>query len=99
MEICADGDREEEDNPLKIWQLRRNILSLPQNSVPDNTIGTPKSVPRQHHLPLVVTIPGGGAFLRPLQKVCCNLSLLYDEISTMYYDVCVAGGMQHATGG
>jgi hypothetical protein len=36
MEIRADGDREEEDNPLKIWQLRRNILSLPQISVPDN---------------------------------------------------------------
>lgn len=68
MEICADGDREEEDNPLKIWQLRRNILSLPQNLVPDNTIGTPKSVPRQHHLPLVVTIPGGGAFFAPLKN-------------------------------
>lgn len=38
VEISADGDREEEDNSLNIWQLRRLYLSLHRALTTDNTI-------------------------------------------------------------
>lgn len=36
VEISADGDREEEDNSLNIWQLRIIFVPLPLISVTDN---------------------------------------------------------------
>jgi hypothetical protein len=36
VEISADGDREEEDNSLNIWQLRIIFVPLPSSNRVDN---------------------------------------------------------------